>query len=55
MLQADAAAIKFVPFSLARSVAMRVLTAPALVGKVFLEGGACPLDCFGTRFEAAPR
>lgn len=42
MLQADTAAIKSVPFSLACSVAMRVLTAPALVGKVFLEGGLVP-------------
>lgn len=42
MLQADTAAIKSVPFSLACSVAMRVLTAPMLVGKVFLEGGLVP-------------
>lgn len=31
-----------VPFSRARAVAMRVLTAPGLAGRVFLEGGLVP-------------
>lgn len=31
-----------VPFAMARAAAMRVLTAPALKGKVFLEGGLVP-------------
>lgn len=38
----DASIINPVPFSRARAVAMRVLTAPELAGKVFLEGGLVP-------------
>lgn len=34
--------INSVPFSRARTVAMRVLTAPELAGRVFLEGGLVP-------------
>ena len=31
-----------VPFPQARTAALRVLTAPALVGRTYLQGGLCP-------------